>query len=232
MHCARSSTRIRCGIGSPPPRRRRRPPRRQAQKRCSSGAPSNRKAGWNSRDLSAASSELWTSFVTRAGSCWIALPQLFLSIQRERINTVALDMNALNKRCSVESNSSRACQGPSSTTRDTSLLLMAGTVTTTLPTLRLTQQYQTTTSTLARCAFESVQPSSLQLPGLPPCGGGCFRPAMALPRDGGDQLLRSSVPYQRSAKFQRLTWTAGSSAGLKATTISLCFSRTPAIRVQ
>ena len=38
----------------------------------SSGAPSNRNSGWNSRDSSTAFSSLWTRFVTRAGSCQLA----------------------------------------------------------------------------------------------------------------------------------------------------------------
>ena len=48
-------------------------------------------------------------------------------------------------------------------------------------------------ASLASFSFESVQPSSLQLPGSPPCGGGCSLPAMALPRDHVDQLLRCPV---------------------------------------
>ena len=43
-------------------------------------------------------------------------------------------------------------------------------------------------ASLASYSFESVQPSSLELPGSPPCGRGCLRPAMALPHDHADQL--------------------------------------------
>ena len=48
-------------------------------------------------------------------------------------------------------------------------------------------------ASLAGYSCESVQLSSLYLPGSLPCGGGCFRPAMALPHDHGDQLLRCPV---------------------------------------
>ena len=46
---------------------------------------------------------------------------------------------------------------------------------------------------VASCSFESVQASSLQLPGSLPCGRGCFRLAMALPHDHADHLLRCPV---------------------------------------
>ena len=70
---------------------------------------------WNSRDFSTASSEPWTRFVTRAGSCRPALRQPFLSNYeeqlRDRIQSL-LDMNALNQSCGVESTTSRAPQAP------------------------------------------------------------------------------------------------------------------------
>ena len=48
----------------------------------------------------------------------------------------------------------------------------------------------------------------------------------------GTILLIRSGAQQRCVKFQRLAWTTASSAGLKATTRSHCFTRETAIRVQ
>ena len=63
------------------------------------------------------------------------------------------------------------------------LLLTFDPATTTMPTLRLTQRYQTTTTSplppAVRLSLCSHQVSNCLV--RSPCGGGCFRPAMALP---------------------------------------------------
>ena len=72
------------GLALRPPRRRRAATQTSAPEALQQWRPPNRNTGWNSRDFSAAFGELWTRFVTRAGSCWLALRQLFLHGYRTR----------------------------------------------------------------------------------------------------------------------------------------------------
>ena len=76
------------------------------------------------------------------------------------------------------------------------LALDGGPVTTASLTLRLTQQYQMTTLSLSlalRMSLCSLQVSSCHV--CPPCGGGCFRPAIALPRKEQGPHRLSSVSF-------------------------------------